>query len=271
MTKSCFVIGPIGDRFAPPGSDSRTTYEDALQVLEEIIEPACLANDMTVIRADQITSSGDINEQVFRHLRDDEVVIADVSGGNANVMYELGARHTLNKLTIQIGEYRQLPFDIRSIRTIQFSRSRRGLIDARNELEQLIATGLAEGAEELPLYRVWSRSDRPPVRLLGEQEEGGAEPGQQEGEAVGGVLPLVDGLAIAEGAFPEFMDVAADISTQLEDIGALLQDATDAAAEADLRSGTAAARLVVLGKLAQDLDDPTAKLESLVNSYDDVL
>jgi hypothetical protein len=61
------------------------------------------------IRAGHISDSGEITEQIFRHLRDDDVVIADLTGANANVMYELGLRHTINKLTIQVGEFRRLP------------------------------------------------------------------------------------------------------------------------------------------------------------------
>lgn len=41
-----------------------------------------------------IAEPGEITEQVFQRLRDDDLVIADVRGGNANVMYELGLRHT---------------------------------------------------------------------------------------------------------------------------------------------------------------------------------
>jgi hypothetical protein len=133
----CFVIGPIGDRFAPIGSEANQTFEQALEVYEKVIVAACGQVGLTPVRADQIAIAGDITEQVFRHLYEDEVVIADVSGGNPNVMYELGLRHTRNLLTIQIGEYGQLPFDIHAIRTIEFSRSERGLIDARNKLRAM--------------------------------------------------------------------------------------------------------------------------------------
>jgi len=260
------VIGPIGDRFAVPDSPARTTYEDALEVLERIIEPACEANGITAVRADQISASGDINEQVFRHLRDDDIVIADVSGGNANVMYELGARHTLNKLTIQLGEYGQLPFDIRTIRTIQFSRSRRGLIDARNELEQAIATGLAEGPEELPLYRVWQGGGESIYDAVAASPEKLLDASDDDT-----VLPLIDGVAAAELAFPQFTEVATKIAETMEEIGALAQDATEAANQANLKSATAAARLVIIGKFAKDLDGPTSELEELGTRYDELL
>ena len=143
--KRAFVIGPIGDKMAPHGSPRRVAWEEALTVFEDVIKPACQANDLEPIRADGIAVPGEITEQIFRHLYDDEVVIADVSGGNPNVMYELGLRHTRSLLTVQIGEYGQLPFDVAALRTIMFSRSERGLIDARNQLEQALRVGLAEG------------------------------------------------------------------------------------------------------------------------------
>ena len=47
----CFVIGPIGNRFANPGTDERGNYEEAIQVLEEVILPACNSVGLTPIRA----------------------------------------------------------------------------------------------------------------------------------------------------------------------------------------------------------------------------
>jgi hypothetical protein len=92
----CFVIGPIGNRFEPIGSPGREIYEDALEIFERVIQPACSRFSLDPVRADQIAATGEITEQVYRHLFEDEVVIADVSGGNQNVMYELGLRHTRN-------------------------------------------------------------------------------------------------------------------------------------------------------------------------------
>ena len=63
------------------------------------------------------------------------------------MMYELGLRHTRDLLTIQIGEYGQLPFDLKAVRTLAFSRSERGLIDARKLLSRALAVGLAEGGD----------------------------------------------------------------------------------------------------------------------------
>src|SRR5205823_2372914 len=101
---SCFVIGPIGDKDAPVNSEARLAYEDAIQVFEEVIQPACQGFGIAPRRADHIDRPGEIPEQVFRELRDAHLVIADLTGGNANALYELGLRHTTGKLTIQLGE-----------------------------------------------------------------------------------------------------------------------------------------------------------------------
>jgi hypothetical protein len=70
-----------------------------------------------------MSRQGEIPEQVVRELRDADVVIADPTDADPNVMHELGLRHTTDKLTIQIGERGRLPFDVSTIRTIQFVRT----------------------------------------------------------------------------------------------------------------------------------------------------
>lgn len=83
---TCFVIGPIGDRLAVQGSEERLRYEAAIHTLENVIEPACSNFGLEPVRADRIAQPGEITDQIFRHLRDDDVVIVDVTGGNPNVM-----------------------------------------------------------------------------------------------------------------------------------------------------------------------------------------
>src|SRR5215510_6998258 len=71
---TCFVIGPIGDRLADPGTPERDTWEEAVRVLEEVIEPACREHKLEVIRADRISQPGEIPEQAFLLLRDADIV-----------------------------------------------------------------------------------------------------------------------------------------------------------------------------------------------------
>ncbi len=224
MTR-CFVIGPIGNKFAPPGSPGREHYEDALQVFEYVILPACKKHGIDPVRADGIAKSGEITDQIFRHLAEDEVVIADVSGGNPNVMYELGLRHTTGLLTIQIGEYGQLPFDVTAVRTIQFSRSERGLIDARKALEEALEVGLAEGGDPVTATKAFARREMAVVDQVLSADELGQASGKDaistdDLDAEG----FVEQMSSLEEVFPGMTDRVETIGAILERLGADAQD-----------------------------------------------
>jgi hypothetical protein len=111
--KLCFVIAPIGEE----GSEVRLRSD---QVLNHIITPAANECGYQPIRADKISEPGMITSQVIQHLIEDALVIADITGRNPNVFYELAVRHAIKKpivQIIQIGE--PIPFDVAQSRTIQ--------------------------------------------------------------------------------------------------------------------------------------------------------
>ncbi|MGW6616968.1 hypothetical protein ACWGA0_26410 [Streptomyces erythrochromogenes] len=252
----CFVIGPIGNRFAPVGDPARQTYEDSLQVLEDVIQAACQKVGLDPIRADQIAVAGEITEQVFRHIYEDEIVIADVSGGNPNVMYELGLRHTTGKLTIQIGEFGQLPFDLNTIRTIQFSRSPRGIIDARNELEKALQAGLLEGQDPLTAARLWQQVNEPSLEsvdlALGEVDN---SPG------------LLDSVAELEGVMVDMAEDANSIGAAIEAIGMATEAVGVKMGEAARSNASGSARLALIARYAGDIKEPVDDLETHATGF----
>jgi hypothetical protein len=108
----CFVISPIGE----VGGDIRKRSD---LLLKYIIMPA--ADGFEVIRADQISEPGDITSQVIDHLLNDPIVVADLTGHNANVFYELAVRHLLRKPYVQLIQKKEKPpFDTVGIRTIPY-------------------------------------------------------------------------------------------------------------------------------------------------------
>ena len=110
----CFVISPIGRK----GSNERNRSD---LILDEIIKPAAQKCGYQILRADQISEPGIITRQVIEHVMQDELVIADLSGGNPNVYYELAYRHFARKpLVTIIQEGERIAFDINQFRTIQF-------------------------------------------------------------------------------------------------------------------------------------------------------
>lgn len=110
--KFCFVISPIGTE----GSSERLRSD---QVLKHIISPAAIECGYRPVRADQISEPGLITSQVIQHIADDPLVIADLTGRNPNVFYELALRHALKKPCVQIIHATEsIPFDVASSRTI---------------------------------------------------------------------------------------------------------------------------------------------------------
>ncbi|MCX5804333.1 MAG: hypothetical protein NTU69_12535 [Proteobacteria bacterium] len=116
--KNCFVIAPIGE----DNSDMRKHSDE---VLEYIIKPVTKEFHYITIRSDQINKSGIITNQIIEHLLKDDLVIADLTGNNPNVFYELAVRHLIRKPFIQLTQVGQAtPFDVSQIRNIEFTISR---------------------------------------------------------------------------------------------------------------------------------------------------
>lgn len=76
---------------------------------------------LTAVRADQIADPGQITLQVIDHILGARAAVADVTGLNPNVFYELAVRHTAQLPVVIIAERNcELPFDIAQMRTIFF-------------------------------------------------------------------------------------------------------------------------------------------------------
>jgi hypothetical protein len=262
---TCFVIGPIGNQHAPVGSDERLVYEDAIQVLEAVIQPACEAVGLSPVRADGLARAGEITEQVFRRLRDDDVVIADVTGANANVMYELGLRHTRSKLTVQIGEYGRLPFDLNVIRTVMFSRSRHGLVQARNDLNELLRAGLAGQYDAVAATRVWGEGAD---SALDEGSANGLEsPASVDARVEEEPAGFLDLLAEGEAQQDVLNAGAVRIGERIVEMGKLADDAVSKSAQSDAQGRGMRGRLVVAVEYAQALSKVADDLEGDINEY----
>ena len=254
---TCFVIGPIGDRLAPVGSPGRDLYEESIRILETMIVPAAEQLGLAPVRADQLTRAGEVTEQVFRLLRDADVVIADVTGANPNVMYELGLRHTRRALTLQIGERGRLPFDINVIRTIQFVRSETGLIEAREQLREAIAAGFGGAYDEVSATRVWHES-------VGSMIQTPQAPEQVEDDEPG----FLELLAEAETALAEVAGTITESAEVLGTVTSTISRATADIQEIDARGGGAGGRLSSVIRFAKELGSPAAELERLSGVYE---
>jgi hypothetical protein len=253
--RACFVIGPLGDPHAEPGSPELRTYEEALEVYINVISAACKNVGISAVRSDEITSAGEITSQILSHLATDDVVIADISGFNPNVMHELGFRHAIRKFTVQIAEKGQLPFNVAGIRTIRFTRTAMAFIKARKELEEVLRAGLIDGfAAPAPL-------GRPPLD-------------EKDGRVVEGVvveedeLGPLDKMALAE---EQLEAIAEDLNEITEILGEITTISNDLAPEIvrASQSGTPIRQgMAVLARYAHSISPTTDRLEKATQSFD---
>lgn len=104
----CFVMMPFGDQY-------QNMYYN------EIIKPAAEKMGYSVKRADSIYGTAPIIDDIFESIKNSDLLIADVSGKNPNVNYELGAAHILGKKVIIItSNIDDVPFDYKHKRIITF-------------------------------------------------------------------------------------------------------------------------------------------------------
>lgn len=142
--KPCFVISPIGDA----GSEVRKRAD---QVLKHVIEPAVATCGFEAIRADKMSEPGMITSQVIQHIVDDPLVVADLTGSNPNVFYELAIRHAIRKPLVQvIQKGDKIPFDVAGMRTIPVDHKDLDSVDeARVEIERQVRSIENKTPEEI--------------------------------------------------------------------------------------------------------------------------
>lgn len=113
--------------------------QDRWEVFEHAIRPAAEAAGFHCYRADHAVAPRAIVRDIIHSIFKDQVIIADISGFNPNVFYELGVAHAVGDKTIIICENtkEELPFDLKSNRTIFYRKDVNGLkIDLRNHIER---------------------------------------------------------------------------------------------------------------------------------------
>ena len=87
-------------------------------IYSTFIRPTVEAAGLVCRRADDIKSNKAIIQDIWKSICEARLIVADMSGLNPNVMYELGIAHTLGKETVLIyqkGESVKFPFDLAHI------------------------------------------------------------------------------------------------------------------------------------------------------------
>jgi len=105
---SCFVLMPFLDELEP-------VYKKIKKIVVDDQKLSC-------IRADAIYSPGIVIEQIWGKIQEAQIIIADATGKNPNVFYEMGLAHAIGKDVIIIAQkMNDIPFDLRHRRIIIYN------------------------------------------------------------------------------------------------------------------------------------------------------
>jgi hypothetical protein len=107
-TDTCFVMMPF--------AGSLGAY------YASIYEPAIKKAGISAVRADtDIFGTGKIIDQIWSGINSAKVLVAELTGRNPNVLYELGLAHALRKPVVLVSSNEQdVPFDVRHVRVIYY-------------------------------------------------------------------------------------------------------------------------------------------------------
>lgn len=131
--RKCFIITPIGN-------ESSEIFRKAKGVIDSVIKPVLEKYGFDDIKpAYEIVESGMISNQIIDRIINDDLVVANLTGNNPNVMYELAIRHAVAKPIIHICENGTvLPFDIKDNRTIFYADDMLGVQELNTGLQNFI-------------------------------------------------------------------------------------------------------------------------------------
>ncbi|MGH2487912.1 MAG: hypothetical protein ACRDHE_18070, partial [Ktedonobacterales bacterium] len=126
----CFVLMPFAEAF-------RGLYDGVIKTAVESVDLECL-------RADDIGRSGVIVSQIWESLMEARVVIADLTGANGNVLYELGIAHVIGHPAILLTQrIEDVPYDLRQERHFIYDLSELGRDLLRTRLKDALESMLA--------------------------------------------------------------------------------------------------------------------------------
>jgi hypothetical protein len=141
-TASCFIVMPFGQAWSAD--------------VHRILAAACEAAGVRPVRGDDLFTPTDILEDIWQSIHAADFVIADITGRNPNVLYELGIAHALAKPVLILSrEAADIPIDLATRRVILYGQK----ADVwHEELTRMTAEAVSRVVED---YGIANRLPRP--------------------------------------------------------------------------------------------------------------
>jgi hypothetical protein len=127
----CFVLMPFDEKFV--------SIYDAIKKVVESFKLKCL-------RADEIFGTQPIIQDILEHMQKAKFLIADLTGRNPNVFYELGLAHAMGKEVILVTQdLKDVPFDLEHYRCIVYKDSVAGAEKLKKGLKSTLKKVISKG------------------------------------------------------------------------------------------------------------------------------
>jgi hypothetical protein len=151
--KKCFSIMPFGDSFKD---------------IDRIISKAVREVNFDYVRGDLSKRPGSILAQIIQEIKHSDIVIADITGNNPNVFYELGIAHQILGpdqvilITQSINE--KQPYDIHQFRQLVYANNKEG----RAKLKADLPKRIEEAAAAISNHENWKiiRGKLPRTKMI---------------------------------------------------------------------------------------------------------
>ncbi len=160
--KECFVIVP----FKAPFSD----------YYRNIYRPAITAAGLQAIRGDEFNTINPVMNDIWESIVNCEICIADLSGNNPNVMFEVGLAMAIDKPIVFVTQSPgDLPFDLKANRVIEYHPS------PTSEWEEVLKQKLSSTLQELFLNpdkikpSSWKTAQTPAEKIYATWKQHGKE------------------------------------------------------------------------------------------------
>lgn len=116
-------------------------FDAGFSPVYDALKHAATSTGLTCRRADDIWDDDAIIQDVVSLIYRSQVVIADLTGKNANVFYEVGIAHTLGRDAILLTQHPDdVPFDLRHLRYVRYLANSEGLTKLQADVETRLAT-----------------------------------------------------------------------------------------------------------------------------------
>jgi nucleoside 2-deoxyribosyltransferase len=129
--KTCFFLMPFSAPFN--------------EYYEQVFKPAVIEAGFKPYRADEIYGSRPFMQDILDSIKKSDVILAEITGRNPNVMYEMGVAYAWKKPIVILSQTMEdVPFDLRHYRVLIYktiepnwpSKLRSGIVEAVLEAER---------------------------------------------------------------------------------------------------------------------------------------